>query len=417
MVLALAPLHAAVPKAALPPSEIRGIKWTPFQEAKTGVLTFDTAGLPMADFLDQLHERGVNAVVLKMVDLENQIPDSVGPPPVKLAKRTAGLLEALQSLRAHPQPWHVFVWKRNWFEKNGRPNDGGDEFIQEMSELIQAAKQAGCDDILEGVMPIEINVESTPRMLKFALEAAHGINARTDGWLRGKTLLFPGAGMGGYFHGLTSAWDDVELSGLTKEPTFYETMAKEVRGFSFVLKNMPSQPAKSCGLDHYNEPFTENGTAWTGWNALGGEKNGGLAEGAEGADPAAIRYQFLNGPIGFQELRQFLREHQTAYPALANVIYWGDANEGMTANQRSQFFHQTWHQLLVTENGWGGHFTYYPALNKAGDTHSQFDLRKFLFQVKTVDGKNQLVARGTGWKNWQGWPHADYTITVTDSTN
>ncbi len=414
MLLSQVGTEAAVPCSDISPDCIRGVKWTPKDEAKGGVVEFDTAGLTMTEFLDELNAKGINSIVLKIVDIDNQIPDSVGTDAQKKKKRNAAIATALNGIKCHSKSWHVFLWKRNWFEKKGRPASGN-EFISELSEIINTAKSDGYDDILEGIMPIENNIASSASVLKYAVEAAHGINGQTKNWLKSKTFLFPGAGMGAYFRGIDTAWTNVTLSkDITKETNFFENMKKETCRFIFVLKNMPSQPADVCALDKYSQTFIENGVSKKGWEELGSTATAGYATEAE-AETA--RYTFQNETMGFRDLKNFLTTNAATYPSQTGVIYWGDANEGMTANERSEFFHQTFHKLMTEENGYKGHFTYYPVLNETATIVSSFNLRKYLFQVKTVKCKQTIQPRGTGWQNWQGWVKKKYTIVPTTSEN
>jgi hypothetical protein len=407
------PVRAAVPAKDISPNDIRGVKWTPKDEAKAGVLEFDTAGLPLDRFLDLLHDRGINSIVMKVVDLDNQIPDSVGNRAQKKAIRNAAIADTLKGIRSHARPWHVFLWKREWFERSGAGVNRG-EFETEMSEIINAAKSGGYDDILEGVMPIEVNLENSASVLKYAVEVSSAINSQTANWLQGKSFFFPGAGMGSYFRGIQNAWGDVTLSGVSKQRNFFETIKLQTRRFSFILKNMPSQPAEVCALDRYSASFVEDGVMKKGWDELGGELLAGYATAAQAA---AARYTFQNETMGFRDLRAFVNRNNANYPFVTDVIYWGDANEGMTANTRSKHFHQTFHRLMTEQNNFTGHFTYYPVLNEAGDAFSNFELRKHLFQVRTVNGVRTIQPRGTAWENWQGWNVDGYTITPTDSTN
>ncbi len=411
-------LSAAVPTADIAPNDIRGVKWTPVDEAKTGILDFDTAGMSTRRFLNALAAQGINSIVLKVVDIDNQIPDSVGTPAQKKAIRNAAIAAALQGIKANGNPWHVFLWKREWFERNGAPTTGAGttagEYESQMSEIINEAKAGGYDDILEGVMPIETNIESATSVLKYAVETANAINALTGNWLKGKTYLFPGAGMGAYFRGIQNSWGLVTLrNGITKQANFFQNIGAETRRFTFVLKNMPSQPLNVCALAKYNETFTEGGVTKKGWTELGSTANAGFGN---FATAEAARITFQNQTMGFTDLISFLTTNSVTYPWLANVIYWGDANEGMTANEVSQFFHQSFHTRLIENNGKKGHFTYYPVLNEAG-VSTNFNLRKFLFQVVTVNGKQTLQPRGTGWQNWQGWVVNGYTIIPTTSAN
>jgi hypothetical protein len=193
---------------------------------------------------------------MKVVDLDNQIPDSVGNRAQKKAVRNAAIADTLKGIRNHAMSWHVFLWKREWFERSGASANRG-EFETEMSEIINAAKNGGYDDILEGVMPIEVNLETSASVLKYAVEASNAINSQTANWLKRKTFLFPGAGMGAYFRGIRDAWDGVKLSGVNKQANFFENIKLETRRFSFILKNMPSQPADVCALDRYSPEFVE----------------------------------------------------------------------------------------------------------------------------------------------------------------
>ena len=405
-------LHAAVPSAPLNPDQIHGVKWTPVAEAQTGILDFDTAGLPIDKFLSLLHAKGINSIILKVEEPSHQIPASVGDEGRRIAVRNAAIITALKALKKTPDEWHVFFWRRAWFQRNGK--DIADrEFETDMSDLINVLKSAGCDDIVEGIMPIETNIEDSASVLRLTVQTAHGINQKTKNWLKNKTFLFPGAGMGAWFRGIDRSWAKVSLSkGIAKKQSFFDNIAEETKFFSFVIKNMPSQKAKVCALDSYNSTFKEGGTTHKGWEDLGSEGKSGFATDAE-AEPE--RKKFLDEIMGFRDLVQMLKN--SGHPNHAHAIYWGDANEGMTANKRSEHFHKTWHQLMVTEQSMKGYFTYYPVLDERTKAGDDFDRRKFLFRIQEENGVPVLQPRGKGWANWQSWPQPSNSMAPNNSSD
>lgn len=405
-------LHAAVPTSPINPDLIRGVKWTPVAEAQTGILDFDTAGIRPDRFLSLLHTKGINSIVLKVEEPTHQIPATVGNEARRITVRNAAIVTALKALKNAPDEWHVFLWRRAWLQRNGK-DISDKEFESDMSGLINVLKSNGCDDIVEGIMPIETNIGDSASVLRIAVQTAHGINKATKNWLQKKTFLFPGAGMGAWFRGIDRSWGNVTLSrGITKKRSFFDNIADETRYFSFVVKNMPSHSTKSCVLGNYNTSFKENGTTYKGWEELGSENNPGFATDAEAESQ---RRKFLNEIMGFRDLVQLVKN--SGHPSHAHVIYWGDANEGMTGNKRSEYFHQTWHQLMVKEQSMKGYFSYYPLLDERPNVIDDFDRRKFLFRIQDRNGVPSLQPRGRGWTNWQGWPQPSYSIVPNNSSN
>lgn len=421
---------ASIPTSDISPGSIRGVKFTPTDEGANGP-GFSYAGLSSTKFFDELAAKGINSVVLKVCDLQNQLP-----PNTTARQRYDAIASVLTAIKNNSHPFHVFLWKRQWYQDSGTNTQPSTttEFESEMAQIINWAVADNLDGVIEGIMPIEVNTTGSQQTLKFSVMSAHYINQLTvnaskypNGFLHLKTFLWPGAGMGAFFQNIDTAWSSITFpSGITKQANFFAQMTSEARRFSFIYKNMHSQDLPKCSLGSYNLDNYDGNNSY-GWDTIGCNLTFGSFNTQALAD--AERKRFLNDPaiMGYSTLKSFLAgADAAAHPWMANVIYWGDANEGVATNceatSASKYMAAIAHQLLVTESGRLGSFIYYPCLNKGDDaiTPTPFDNRKFLFIVKTVGGVDGMYARGTagtGWANWQGWPQTNYTVLIHTATN
>jgi hypothetical protein len=430
LLVVCAQVRASVPTSDLAPGAIRGVKWTPANEGANGP-AFDYAGLTATKFLDELALKGINSIILKVCDLDNQLP-----PGTTEADRYNAIRTVLQAIVANSHPFHVFLWKRQWYQDSGvnTAPSATTEFEREMANIINWAVRDGVDGVIEGIMPIEVNTTGSQQTLKFSVMSAHYINQLTvnaskypNGFLHLKTFMWPGAGMGAFFKNIDTSWSAISFpAGITKQADFFAQMTGEVRRFSFIYKNMHSQDSARCSLGSYNLD-NYDGQGSYGWDTIGCNLTFGSFNTQALAD--AERKRFLNDPavMGYASLKSFLNGTAAAsHPWMANVIYWGDANEGVATNctstSASKYMAAPAHTLLVTESSRLGSFIYYPCLPKGADdiVPIPFDNRKFLFIVKTVGGVDGMYARGTagtGWQNWQGWPSGSYSVLIHTDAN
>lgn len=354
-----------------PPQLIEGVKWKNEgpSDAATSV-RFETRGLSYAQGAANLHSNGIHTVVLKVGELK------IFPSGTTIAQRDAEVIALLQALKGHHPTVRVYLWTRRWMQRSGSYQSGAEEVASEFSSLINQAKAAGVDDILEGVCPIETNLETSYQTLERALFTVQRINTYTGGWLTNKTFFMPGAGMGAYFVGIHNAY-----------PGFFHQMSSGVKHFAFIFKFYKSQDVDVCSLGALND-------AWIANFGNGSTTN---------VDQRVAWLRSTDG-MGVADLETFINANRAAYPRLANVIYWGDSGDGMDVMTRQSI--QACHRLLVQSNGWTGAFfnMAYGAIQDAGQGRTRFCLQvdtNTLGVVKnfTQNDKNTM----TVWEEWRRW--------------
>ncbi|MEU4745732.1 hypothetical protein AB0G02_35435 [Actinosynnema sp. NPDC023658] len=196
-----------------------------------------------------------------------------------------------------------------------------------MSGIINRAKSEGLTS-LQCVMPIETNLENTAQVRECALHIAKGINANTGNWLKTHTLMVPGAAMGGYFtniHQGGSRW----LADMKSQTSY----------FAFIYKHMKSQEENR--LARYNE-------RWKYYVGL------------ESTSTAQDQIRFLRQDMGLSDLEYYSRQHKAQFPRHTQVVFWGDAADGVSylSNLGKPHDYTTMralHTLLVKTNNWRGY--------------------------------------------------------------
>jgi hypothetical protein len=369
-----APVGGLVPQ---PPNLIEGVKFKTLDadigsgtnvQFNTGAVVSanPTNPLSYAQAIAGLVTNGIHSAVLRYIDV-NDLPAGV-----TTAQRDAEVLAMLQAVKSTAPNFRVYLWQRQWMQRGGAANGGVNEFISEMSSIINQARAANVDGVLAGINPIENNLETSQQVLQNAVQIAQGINANTSNWLTNKSFFMPGAGMGAYFGGITNAY-----------PSFFSQMSAQVKYFAFIFKFMKSQDTNACAL-----------------GALNGDWDANLAAG----EAVSSQVAWLRSGMGIADLESYLNANRAAYPNLCHVIFWGDSGDGMIAMNRRNI--RATHQLLVESNGWTGAFL---DMALCASTATGNDLSKYPL---TVNPTTKFISQNTSpndqgtmtvWQEWQRW--------------
>ncbi|MFC9975649.1 hypothetical protein ACFVH6_32650 [Spirillospora sp. NPDC127200] len=376
---------AAAPQS---PDAVRGLKWRGTFRGPAGDdlwVRFDTRGLSYDTAAGSLANNKFTTVTLRVSNLDDL------PKGTTARQRNDEVIRLLAAL--HRKGVKAYLYKRQWLQRAdvNKPSYRARvarEFITDMSWIINRAKNLKIDGTLQGVMPVETNLDSTAAVRERALYIARGINAKTKGWLKSHTFMMPGAGMGPYFkdvHRGGAAW----LTG----------MRGQTRHFAFVYKHMASQPVKVNRLARLNP-------AW--------ERNVGF----EARTPVHQQIKFLRETMGLSHLEYYMRAHRARFPNHTHVVFWGDQADGIAGisalDNEPRWNYNTvraLHRLLVKTNHWHGYFFNMP-FTRAGATRT--DLWRYLITVDRTGRRRKNAAMNrsnthTVWNEWHNWPRENAT--------
>ncbi len=368
---------------------INDIDWDTPSVTGTGVGTYEyqveRGDLPtFGPILKMLSEQGIMDIYLKVSDVQTFYTD--GPPgdprdiaapdkTVIRAARDAELLDFILKVYDSFYPFNIYLYKRNWFNNlndakafpKNMVEDRAPEFIDEMAAIINAAKAINGADggsietIIEGVMPIETQLNDFNEVLYTTKYLMDQLNAATTNWLVNRTFLMPGAGNGWYFKGCSTA----NLSS-----TFWDDIGSKVNRFGFVVKVMPATDATVCKLANIN---------LDGWA-------GGLT---------TRQYaRFLNNTMGLSELYDWMHLPDAngsvpyvSHPKLANTLFWGDSGDGIEVIQNYPRRPEAVRKVLVRKVPRAGY-----AFDFAVDTRDRSDgfQNKVLLVTHAGDAKPAL---------------------------
>lgn len=381
----------AVVRSPQSPDDIRGVKWRGTQLTKGPnplfSASFDTRGLPYSTAVGALAVNDIRTVVLRVANRTDL------PPGTTLRQRDDEIIKMLREL--NNAGINAYIWKRQWLQRNDRQGrahytGGANEFINDMSRLINRARSLRIDTTLQGVMPIETNVNSSGAVRERALYIARGINARTGGWLRTHTFMMPGAAMGSYFKGINQGG----AGWLT-------AMRSQTGHFAFIYKHMESQPIQHNNLARLNPQWQRN-------------------VGYQARTTVGQQITFLRNTMGLADLEAYVRGNRARFPNHTHVVFWGDQGDGVAGtnelDNEPQWNYNTQralHRLLVKTNHWHGYFYDFPFTHK-GSTGQ--DLWRYLILVDRANNlqwdRNTALNRSktrTVWDEWRNWPREDFT--------
>ncbi|WP_143196928.1 hypothetical protein [Streptomyces sp. CB00455] len=386
---AVALAAAAVPVSQNPDS-IRGIKWRgahrtpqPGDTSTTLTTRFDTAGLSYGTAAGSLNNNNFRTVVLRVANLGDL------PQGTTLKQRDDEVIKLLRELNRRGMK--VYLWKRQWLQRSDRSwgaynkHPGADEFITEISALIQRARREGIAGALQGVMPVETNLNNCAEVRNRALYIAKGINALTGNWLTTHTLMVPGGGMGAYFKGIHNGG-----------ATWLSQMKAQTGRFAFLYKHMPSQAETFCKLGRHNRR----------WD---------FYVGYESRRSVEQQIQYLREDMGLADLERYMHGNRSRFPNHTHVVFWGDVNEGIYAlsalDNEPRWNYNTaraLHTLLVKRNRWHGYFLDLPFTYEG---RAKPEVYGYMITVDKQNGtraRNHTINRSkthTAWWEWHNWAY------------
>ncbi len=370
-----------IAERAQDPGAVQGLKWkTEWLGGETDHLgiTFDTRGISYATAAYSLQNNGFRTVTLRML---------ADPDLAEINRTRAQRDEEVMALlgELNRQGVNVYLYQRVWLQNDGKLTVNADKFVDDMSGIVNRAKNEGITS-LQGVMPVETNLENTAQVRERALHIARGINAKTGNWLKTHTLMMPGAAMGGYFRNIHQggrAW--------------LKKMQSQTSHFAFIYKHMKSQEENR--LARYNP-------RWRHYVGL------------ESTRTAPEQIRFLRQDMGLSDLERHSRDHKAEFPKHTQVVFWGDAADGISYLSDLDHPHnyttvRALHTLLVTTNNWRGHFFNFPFTTAGATEH---DAWKYMITVDEHTGERAKNAgpnrSGTHrvWDEWHNWadPAFDY---------
>ncbi|MFD8396210.1 hypothetical protein ACFV2N_45250 [Streptomyces sp. NPDC059680] len=374
------------------PDAIRGLKWRteprapqPGDSFDTFGVRFDTQGIPYSAAIGSLVGNGFRTVILRVADMSDL------PRGATVDQRNDEVIKLLREL-SH-RKMNVYLWKCQWFQR--KDVDGGeyyrhagaDEFIADMSELINRARREGLMG-LRGVSPIETNLNNCWELRDRALYVAKRINAHTDGWLKEHTFMMPGAGMGSYFKGLDNGGR-----------TWLAAMERQVGHFALIYKHMKSQENGVCELEGLN-------TLWSYY------------VGSRASTTVDQQIRFLRNDMGFGDLERYFRYYRREFPRHTHVVFWGDVGDGVSLMSALEGEPQcnyntvrALHRLIVKENQWHGYFFDFAFGDKAA---AGADLWRYQMLVDRRSGRrtrNLAMNHSethTVWSEWHKWAEENF---------
>lgn len=172
------------------------------------------------------------------------------------------------------------------FFLHSRVNDI-DEYINDMSAVINLAKQEGTTDKIAGIMIGEHESGKADKTLEKGLKIIDGINAKTDNFLQDKAVTLHGNNFGANFTGIRDAVEKID---------FFGEVSQKCKYFSFAWKYFDMRGAI------YAEGDTSDIGVWE---------------------------SHMKDNLNIRELQQVLLENKEEYHEYANCIFVGDCMDGL----------------------------------------------------------------------------------------
>jgi hypothetical protein len=374
-------------------SPIRGVKWKNEMHGQdmASSFRFETSGLGYPDAIAQLCENGVRAVVLKQAEpniMRWTDPASGETGPCngrddawckqRINAEIAEMIAAVDADTSCAEKPLIYVWQRQWFNADGKVS----AFADDMADLIHLLRERQVADRLAGIASIESHLDGSCQTKNTALAVARAINARTGGWLRSRSLFFPGAGMGAYFKNIDAGFGC--MTGLD----FLDQIAAEVGTFSFIYKEM-AFPYQGCGATEWDESVGHASTL-----------------------TARDRRAWLEDAcLGVGDLYKLLDAGAAAHPEVANLTFWGDSGDGIHLIPTETL--QALHAMFVTgrPDSWRHHFFDLPYVDASACPETNECAKSIL----TVSAGRAVPNRSpsgvptplTVFGDWEGWTRDD----------
>jgi len=374
-------------------SPIRGVKWKNEMHAQdmAASFRFETSGLGYADAIAQLCANGVGAVVLKQAEpniMRWTDPDTGETGPCngrddswckqRINAEIAQMIAAVDADTTCADKPVLYVWQRQWFNADGKVA----AFADDMADLIHLLRDRGLAGHLAGIASIESHLEGSCQTKATALAVARAINARTGGWLRSRSLFFPGAGMGAYFKNIDADY------GCPSGLDFLDQIEEEVGTFSFIYKEMA---------------FPYQGCADGEWQDSVGSSSGLTAD--------ERRAWLEDGCLGVGDLYKLLDAGAADHPTVAHLTFWGDSGDGIHLIPTATL--EALHAMFVAgrPDSWRHHFFDLPYVD-AGACPDSNECAK---SILTVQGglaepnrsPSKVPTPLSVFDDWAGWTHED----------
>lgn len=180
------------------------------------------------------------------------------------------------------------------------------QFAEDMASFIRLAEQNCLGHWLAGVRLGEHSNNDMSELLPLIVELADRINVGTNGWLKTHLFLVNGGGWGAEYKGI-----DRVIGADGRPYPFFARIATETGGFAFAYKWMQFHDQVGAGVrGHMRVSYCAPGRL---------------------CDSAAIADwdTYLGDTLGFNDLLAFITTNRRRYPANANVVFVGDASDGI----------------------------------------------------------------------------------------
>lgn len=225
-------------------------------------------------------------------------------------QRDAVIIAFLQKLEDLKQAGKIsgdltfVVHQRMWFDGEGnrgerRRKRGAEEFSNDMSGIINAARERCLDHWLAGVRLGEHAVTDMNVLMPVIEDLAVRVNRRTDNWLKTKFFLVNGGGWGAEYSSF-----DYDFQG------FFRTMSRQTGAFALGYKFMQFNGRKGLGYIKQRMASASCGERLCDVNSAG--------------DWSA----YLKG-LGLDSLKSVVDQFKRSYPMHANVMFVGDSSDSL----------------------------------------------------------------------------------------
>jgi hypothetical protein len=360
-----------------------------------GTIPPDLLGLSVADWVAELQEAGANMATINVEArnnlLTNPIHDTYSLTEENIAneeytpgQRDILLVDFLLAVQAAIDAnlidgdFSFNAHQRLYPNHNAAKEQ---DFIEDFSGFINAAKTAGVDHLISGIRLGENGIDAengdSNYLLELALFWAMGINSNTGDWLKNNACLaISGGDRGMFFNGIDNK---------SNSPTFFQEISQETASFAFCWKQFI---LNGVGNKMTSLGYNENSTAdWL---------------------------SFMHNDCGFKDLEKFIDTHKADYPLHANVIFIGDSADGMKKIKRGGGAYGA-EYTAITEMFTSASIGFKGILGvngyKAASHKDNFDC---LHKVKVNTGA--VIDLPLSQARWSAWPYNDgFEVHVTQT--
>lgn len=214
----------------------------------------------------------------------------------------ASFIEAVNKWNIeHPdKSIYVMLFKRTWFQRQGKKIDGNMEKIaSDFASIINICKRGGYDSPIIGVHAVENRINNIDELIPYCLDFADVINDKTKNWLKNKVYFFGGLGMGISFKGYDASKNVKGIEEAEGNETFWSKIKSKCAGFTWVYKRYPkydNEPLLNEYMNEYSNTYSDT------------------------------KEKMLK-LYGHESLKKFV--DTCPDEMYNNVLFWGDASDGM----------------------------------------------------------------------------------------